>query len=110
MRIGRNEIIEQLTEHMRQFGGDDWCVGTTTDGKWPIQDSREDPNMMRLAYREAHTPYAAAEAVEYLASAFGLQPARESRPGHIVFVHRLTHAGASTPRNAASGPHHPAAA
>ena len=46
MRIGRNEIIEELTEHMRNFGGGagEWCVGTTRDstldGKLPVQNSK----------------------------------------------------------------------
>jgi hypothetical protein len=43
-----------------------------------------------MAYREAHTPYAAADALDYLASAFGLRPAPGSTPGpgKIVFVYR----------------------
>ena len=44
--------------------------------------------MSKLAYREAHTPYAAADAVDYLVSAFGLRPAPGSAPGKIVFVYR----------------------
>lgn len=30
MRIGRNEIVEELMEHIRQSGGapGEWCVGT----------------------------------------------------------------------------------
>ena len=82
---------------MRNMGGEpnEWCVGTARDraldGKLPLQDSREtSPNLPGLAYREAHIPYAAANAVEYLASAFGLQPAPSStpEPGKIVFVYR----------------------
>ena len=92
MRIGRNEIIEALSDHMRKLGGEpgEWCVGVAeTDSKFQIQDagfqthdSRETPaNMPGLAYREAHTAYAAAEAVEYLVSAFGLRPAA-NQPEH----------------------------
>ena len=47
MRIGRNEIIEQLTEHMRKFGGEpgEWRAGVAeTDPKFQIQDSRETPS------------------------------------------------------------------
>ena len=43
MRIGRNEIIEELTEHMRKFGGEpgEWCAGVAeTDSKFQIQDAR----------------------------------------------------------------------
>jgi 4-hydroxyphenylpyruvate dioxygenase-like putative hemolysin len=100
MRIGRNEIVEELTEHMRKFGGEpgEWCAGVAeTDSKFQIQDSRETPsNMPGLAYREAHTAYAAADAVEYLVSAFGLRSAahqHEHHPalqeqGRIVYVYR----------------------
>ena len=77
MRIGRNEIIEELTEHIRKFGGEpgEWRVGTAShDGGFKIQDDRENPvSMTGLAYREAHTPYAAAAAVDYRVSALGLQ-------------------------------------
>jgi len=90
MRIGRNEIVEELCEHMRKLGAElgEWCVGTTANAKLQMQDLRENRDKPGLAYREAHTPYAAAEAVEYLVSAFGLQPARHSRPGNLVFVYR----------------------
>ena len=77
MRIGRNEIIEELTEHIRKFGGEpgEWRVGMAKDAtiicNLQIHDSRESvPGIQGLAYREAHTPYAAAEAAEYLANAF----------------------------------------
>jgi hypothetical protein len=97
MRIGRNEIIAELTEHIRNLGGEpgEWCVGTARDltlnGKLPLQNSGEtSPRLPGLAYREAHTPYAAADAADYLASAFGLRPAPGStpEPGKIVFVYR----------------------
>ena len=92
MRIGRNEIVEELTKHMRKLGGEpgEWCVGVAeTDSKFQIQDaglqiqdSRETPaSMPGLVYREAHTAYAAADAVEYLVSAFGLRPAA-NQPEH----------------------------
>jgi hypothetical protein len=85
MRIGRNEIIEELTEHMRKSGGEpgEWRVGTAShDGRFKIQDDRENPaGMAGLAYREAHTPYAAADAVDYLVSALGLQLDSEALHG-----------------------------
>ena len=43
MRIGRNEIVEELIEHMRKFGGEpgEWCAGVAeTDSKFQIQGSR----------------------------------------------------------------------
>ena len=60
MRIGRNEIIEELTERIRQSGGEpgEWRVGTAKDAtmiaKLPIQD--ENPaSRAGLTYREAFT-------------------------------------------------------
>jgi hypothetical protein len=115
MRIGRNEIIEELTEHIRKFGGEpgEWRVGTAShDGRFKIQDDREHPaGMAGLAYREAHTPYAAADAVEYLVSALGLQldsdafPGAERRsalqgvpePGRLVFIYRKTPSAPAPP-------------
>ena len=106
MRIGRNEIVEELTGHIRQCGGEpgEWCVGTAStiqdgrfkiqdkshntiqDGRFKIQDESEN-GMPELAHREAHTPYAAADAADYLASAFGLRRAPGSTPGTLVYVY-----------------------
>ena len=94
MRIGRNEIIEELTAHMRKLGGEpgEWQVGAAApNAKLPTQNSTGNPpGLPGLAYREAFTTYAAAEAVDYLVSAFGLHPARDLpfEPGNIVFVYR----------------------
>ena len=94
MRIGQNEIVEELTAHMRKLGGEpgEWQVGAAgPNAKLPIQNSNESPtNLPGLACREAYTTYAAAEAVDYLVSAFGLHPARglPCQPGNIVFVYR----------------------
>ena len=100
MRIGRNEIVEELMEHIRKSGGEpgEWRVGTAQD--LPEREER----MPGLAYREAHTPYAANEAVEYLADAFGLQRDRDSAPGtgKIVFVCRSK--APAAPANAGSSP------
>ena len=101
MRIGRNEIIEELTEHIRNLGGEpgEWCVGTARDstlnGQLPLQNFSETSSRLPgLAYREVRTLYAAADAVEYLASAFGLHPAPGSFTefGKIVFVDRRNEA------------------
>jgi hypothetical protein len=89
MRIGRNEIVEGLTGHIRQCGGEpgEWCVGTAKEITVEIEDESEN-RMPELAHREAHTPYAAADAADYLANAFGLRRAPGSTPGTVVFVYR----------------------
>ncbi len=106
MRIGRNEIMEELTGHMRQCGGEpgEWCVGTAgtiqdgrfkiqndsdrtiQDGRFKMQDESEN-GMPKLAHREAHTAYAAADAADYLVNAFGLRRAPGSTPGTVVYVY-----------------------
>jgi hypothetical protein len=115
MRIGRNEIIEELAEHIRRSGGEpgEWRVGTAShDGRFKIQDDRENPvSMTGLAYREAHTPYAAADAVDYLVSALGLQLDSDAlhgaergsalqgapEPGRLVFIYRQTPSAPAPP-------------
>lgn len=93
MRIGRNEIVEELTEHMRKVGGEagEWCVGTAgQETHLPSKMPNSRADLPRMAHREAHTTYAAAEAVEYLIDAFGLHRDRNSRPGNIVYIYRPT--------------------
>ena len=75
MPINHTEIIEEIEEHIRKFRGEpcEWFVGTardsTLDGKLPLQNSSEtSPRLPGLACREPHTPYAAADAVDYLAN------------------------------------------
>ncbi len=53
--------------------------------KLEIQHLREN-----LACREAYTPYAAQDAVDYLIDAFRLRRDPRSRPGRVVFVYRNT--------------------
>ena len=43
--------------------------------------------MPELAHRKAHTPYAAAAAADYMASAFGFRRAPGSTPGTIVYIY-----------------------
>ena len=96
MRIGHNEIVEELTEHIRKFGGEpgEWRVGTAKEvsgarcqvsatgeptcrpqliGEPSFQKQAEAGPGDGFAYREARTSYAAADAVDYLVSALGLQ-------------------------------------
>ena len=104
MRMGRNEIIEELTEHIRRSGGEpgEWRVGTAKEvsgARCQVSATGEptcrpqlidDPSFQHqgeagpgdgFAYREAHTSYAAADAVDYLVSAFGLQLDSDALPG-----------------------------
>lgn len=64
MPIMSSEIIADLTEHIRRFGGDfsAWSVGTAQDTHNPLfeadrlKDSDDDD---ALIYREAYTPASA---------------------------------------------------
>ena len=62
MPIMRSEIIADMTEHIRRFGGDFsvWCVGTAQDAHNPLFDAdRPKDSDDALIYREAYTPASA---------------------------------------------------
>ena len=104
MRINHEEIIEELEEHIRKFGGGfgEWCVGTAKDPRAPFfrrhfaADSGDG-----LAYREAYTTSAADQVVDRLVNACGLRLDRDSvpEPGKIVFVYRKTVPASTTLRS-----------
>ena len=109
MRINQSEIIDDFLEHIRQSGGNwgEWCVGTARtmqNGEFKIQDGKfkspeeTENGMPNLAYREAFTPYAAAEVVDYL-KGLRLHPDPQSTRGCYVFIYHLAAAG--PPRKAA---------
>ena len=80
MRFNQSDIVEDVLAHIREAGGEqsDWCVGVGVS----------DLGLgIRGISRQAYTTYAAAEVVDRLVS-LGLQRARDSAPGHIVFVYR----------------------
>ena len=147
MRIGRNEIIEELSGHIRKFGGEpgEWRVGTAKEvsgarcqvsatgeptcrpqliGHPSFQKQAEAGPGDGFTYREAHTPYTAADAVDYLVSALGLQPHHAAvpegertavgtpplqeaehssaqkgalEPGRLVFIYRKTPSACAPP-------------
>ena len=88
MRLNQSDIIEDVLAHIRQWGGEcsEWCVGTAKDSAFLGQHGPECA-AEELIYREAYTPYAAAEVVERLAGC-GLRPERGSGTGSIVFARR----------------------
>ena len=93
MRVNENEIIEEIEAHIRRCGGEfgEWRVGTARDLEGsPLPCHREQAPDERLIYREAYTPYAAAEAVERLVEGFGLRADPGSERGRIVYAYRAS--------------------
>ena len=97
MRINENDIIEEIDAHIRRCGGEfgQWSVGTAKDSEGAsLRCHREQHPEERLIYREAYTPYAAAEAMERLVEGYGLRADPGSASGSVVYVYRASGAGA----------------
>ena len=93
MPITHEEIIEDLQDHIRRFGGEssEWCVGTAKDARAPFVRRHFGADRGDgLIYREASTTSAADEVIDHLVSQRGLHFDRDSvpDPGKIVFVYR----------------------
>ena len=104
MRTNENDIIDEIDAHIGRCGGEfgEWRVGTAKDSGWASLrcQGEQDPEE-RLIYREAYTPYAAAEAVERLVEGYGLRPDPGSASGRVVYAYR-----ASVPAPAAASAEH----
>ena len=90
MRRNQSDIIEDVLAHIGQWDGEfsEWCVGTAKDSHGSLFGPHGPESAAEgLIYREAYTPYAAAEVVERLAGC-GLRPERGSAAGSIVFARR----------------------
>ena len=104
MRINENDIVDEIEAYIRRCGGEfgQWCVGTAKDSEracWRCR--REQAPDERLIYREAYTPYAAAEAVERLVQGYGMRADPGSASGRVVYAYR-----ASLPAPAAASAEH----
>jgi hypothetical protein len=76
MAINRAELIEELENNIRKYGGafGEWCVGTAKDARGPFFQRHLAANLGDgLAYREAFTTTAAAAVVDHLVNHRGLQ-------------------------------------
>ncbi len=92
MPIKHEEIIEDLEDNMKRFGGErgDWCVGTAKDFRGPFfQRHREADLGDGLAYREAFTTDASQTVLAHLVNNRGLAFDSDSVPdaGKIVFIY-----------------------
>jgi hypothetical protein len=93
MPIKHEEIIEDLEDHIRRFGGErsEWCVGTAKDARAPFFRRHLAADLGDgLIYREAFTTDAADQVIDHLVNHRGLHLDRDavSDSGRIVFVHR----------------------
>ena len=106
MLINHEEIIQDLEDHIRRFGGErgEWFVGTAKDARAPFFRRHFATDLGDgLAYREAFTTDAASQVIDHLVHRDGLHrvlpdvgqaqagvPVPPSEPGKIVFVYRPT--------------------
>jgi len=107
MAINRDEIIEEITAHMRKFGGTsaEWSVGTAKDARAPFfrRHFAEDLGD-GLIYREAFTTTTADAVVEHLVEDCGLTAAvGAKRPGADLKVGATSAEGSSALQGIAPG-------
>ena len=91
MPINRAEIIEEMENNIRKYGGamGEWCVGTAKDARGPFFQRHLAADLGDgLAYREAFTTDSARQVLDHLVGE-GLRPDRTSvpDPGKIVFIY-----------------------
>ncbi len=125
MLINHEEIIQDLEDHIRKFGGErgEWFVGTAKDARAPFFRRHFATDLGDgLAYREAFTTDAASQVVDHLVNRDGLKrvlpdvgqaqagvPVPPSEPGKIVFIYRPSTVDTSSAgRGAAVQPSPPA--
>jgi hypothetical protein len=81
MMFNHNEIIEEITAHIRKFGGDpgEWSVGTAKDARGPFFRRHLVADLGDgLMYREAFTTTAADQVIDHLVKNCGLKLAFEA--------------------------------
>lgn len=103
MPTDQKEIIAEIEENIRRFGGrfGEWCVGTAKDTRGPFFLRHQEADLGdRLASREAFSPIAAQAVVAHLVNDRGLELEGDAvlEPGRVVFVYCKTSPGLSAPR------------
>jgi hypothetical protein len=116
MPINHQELIEEIEEHIRKFGGGfgEWCVGTAQDSRGLFFRRHLAADLGDgLAYREAFTTNAAQAVVAHLVNDRGLEPVPEAErrsalpyaEGSLALQGATIEAGpSSTPPDAVSEP------
>ena len=122
MMFNHNEIIEEITAHIRKSGGEpaEWSVGTAKDARGPFFRRHLVADLGDgLMYREAFTTTAADQVIDHLVKNCGVKLAFEAErragqldgvpePGKLVFVYRPAQAKCG-PAPAEAPLHHAAA-
>lgn len=93
MPINRQEMIEEIEDHIRKLGGvyGEWSAGTAKDCHGPFFRRHLEADLGDgLAYREAFTTDAAQAVVTHLVNDRGLELNHDAvpEPGRLVFVYR----------------------
>ncbi len=90
MRKSRQQIIEDITAHIRNSGGgyDQWYIGTSVDPMGKLFDGhqvlRETDDWI---VREAESPQAARDVVAFFETTYGMDAMRDPRHGAGSMVH-----------------------
>jgi hypothetical protein len=88
-----NEIISDIRDHIRKFGGDfsTWRVGTTSDWHNPVLDSHKSKEEdYALICREAYTPASARAVRDYFVAQCGAAPGNgeSNQDGKLVYAYK----------------------
>jgi hypothetical protein len=89
----KDEIIADITGHIRQFGGNFgvWCVGTASDWHCPVLEAHQiEDKDDALICREAYTAASARAVRDYFVTQcdVALGNSRASEEGKLVYVYR----------------------
>ena len=95
MAITSKEIIGDIAEHIRKFGGDfaAWSVAIARDWHDPVFESRQsEAKDDELVCREAYTPASARAVRDYFVSQ-GTAPGNgeSNQEGKVVYAYRKLH-------------------
>ena len=95
MAITSKEIMGDIADHIRKFGGDfaAWSVAIARDWHDPVFESRQsEAKEDELICREAYTPASARAVRDYFVSQGSAPGNRESsQEGKVVYAYRKLH-------------------
>ena len=103
MAITSKEIIGDIAEHIRKFGGDfaAWSVAIARDWHDPVFESRQsEAKDDELICREAYTPASARAVLDHFVTECGADgdAVGEGKAGRFVYAYRKTsHTDRSSP-------------
>jgi len=91
----RQQIIDDITAHIRNCGGEyhEWYIGTSIGASDELFERHHVlPGSDDWIHREAESPQAAREVLEFFETTYGIDATRDPRhdPGVTVYAYRKT--------------------